>query len=195
MTARPVSGRVLLISVFAPLLAVILAGCAGLPTNSDVIKDTSQPTANSGEDVRLWPAQGPSLHADPYNIVENFLQTAASDEPDPEPAKQYLTGPAHDTWDPKKILVFSSETGAVQVGASGDEFAITGIAVGQVDDEGRYTAVANPTSQQYYFHVSGDAKNGYRIDSLPPGFGIALTQEAFRQYYTPFNVYYLAAKN
>lgn len=191
MTTRPLGGRVLVISVLASLLAAVLAGCAGLPTNSGVIKDTSQPTANGGEDVRLWPAQGPAVHADPYNIVENFLQTAASDEPDLEPAKQYLTGAAHDTWDPKKILVFSSETGVAPVGASGNEFVITGIAVGQVDDEGRYTAVVNPTSQLYYFHVGGDAKSGYRIDSLPPGFGIALTQEAFRQYYTPYNVYYL----
>jgi hypothetical protein len=38
--------------------------------------------------------------------------------------------------------------------------------------------------------VSGDEKNGFRIDSLPAEFGIALTQEAFRQYYTPYNAYY-----
>ena len=195
MTSRsargPVRARALLISALAPALAALLAGCVSLPTNSAVIKDTSQPTSNGGEDVRLWPAHGPHLGDDPYSILEGFLQTAASDEPDPEPAKQYLTGSARDTWDSKKVLVFSSETAVAAVPGSVNEFEITGIEVGWVDDEGHYSAVPNPTSQAYFFHVGGDDKTGYRIDSLPPDFGIALTQEAFRQYYTPYSVYYL----
>lgn len=191
MTTRPVGGRVLLISVLAPLLAAILGGCAGLPTNSSIIKDTSQPTSNGGEDVKLWPGHGPSQHDTPFQIVEGFLQTAASDEAEPDPAKQYLTGNARSTWDSKQVLVFSSETSVESVDGSSNEFEITGIAVGQVDDQGHYTTMRNPVSQRYPFHVTGDAKSGYRIDQLPQGFGIALTQEAFRQYYTPYNVYYL----
>jgi len=191
MTTRPRDRRSLLISLSVPLLAAIVAGCAGLPTNSGVITDTGQPTSNGGEDVRLWPAKRPSVKDGPKDIVEGFLQTAASDEPDPEPAKQYLTGPAHDTWDSKRVLVFSTETGVAQVGTSGNTFAINGVEVGQVDDQGRYTAVPIPVSQTYYFHVGGDAKSGYRIDALPSGFGIALTQEAFRQYYSPYDTYYL----
>jgi hypothetical protein len=186
----PLSARTLLISLLVPLLAAALAGCVSLPTGSAVIKNTSQPSANGGEDVRLWPAQGPSSGDTPRDIVEGFLQTAASDEPDLDSARQYLAGNARATWDSRKVLVFSTENAPVPSNAAGDEFQLTGVPVGEVDHNGRYTAIP-PTQQTYFFHVGGDQKTGYRIDQLPAEFGIALTQEAFRQYYTPYSVYYL----
>jgi hypothetical protein len=188
----PPRSRAVLVALAAPLLTALVAGCVDLPTNSGVIKDTSQPTSNGGEAVRIWPAaHGPSSTDSPLAVLEGFLQTAASDEPDPDAAQQYLSGHARGSWDPTTVIVFSSESSAIPVAGQPDEFEIKAVEVGRVDPGGRYTPTTQPKQDSYFFHVAGDAKTGYHIDQVPPGFGIPLTQEAFRSYYTPYSVYYL----
>ena len=190
-TPRP-RRRALLVALAAPVLTALIAGCVDLPTNSGVIKDTSQPTSNGGEAVRIWPAaHGPSSTDSPLAVLEGFLQTAASDEPDPDAAQQYLSGHARASWDPNTVIVFSSESSANPVSGQPDEFEIKAVEVGQVDPGGRYTPTTEPRLESYFFHVSGDTQAGYHIDEVPPGFGIPLTQEAFRSYYSPYSVYYV----
>jgi hypothetical protein len=184
-------GRRGLLAGLAAAVLAVTAGCVDLPTNSAVIKDTGQPTSNAEENVRIWPKHGPTSTDSPLSVLEGFLQTAASDEPDPGAAQQYLSGQARTTWDPKRVMVFSSERAANPTLTDSNQFVIKAVEVGEVDAEGRYTAIVTPMETDYTFHVGGDAKSGYHVDSVPPGFGIPLTQEAFRSYYTPYSVYYV----
>jgi hypothetical protein len=180
--------------VLAPLIALLTAGCVNLPANTSVTSVNKQANTGGGSDVRIWPRE-PSSADLPEAIVEGFLQTAASAPTNRTIARDYLVGSALKNWDPESVIVFSEESSVTSVSGRSDTFQIYGTEVATVSDTGVYVPVPSPQSIPYQFHLVHDAKNGYRIDGLPPGsgFGIPLTQEAFRSNYTAYNLYYLNA--
>jgi hypothetical protein len=197
-----VRGRAMLVLV--PLIALLTAGCVSLPATSVVTTVSKQANTNSGSDVRIWP-HGPQGTDTPETIVEGFLQAASSDPTNLTIAQSYLTGDALKHWDSGKVIVFSDESSVTET--SGQDqgqgqpatLRITGTQVATVSDDGVYQAELNPMQRSYEFRVVYDAKNGYRIDSLPDldslpddgTFGVALSPEAFRSDYTAYYLYYL----
>ena len=180
--------------VVVPLIGLLTAGCVNLPANTAVTSVNKQANTGSGSDVRIWPRE-PTSSDQPEAIVEGFLQTAGSAPTNRTIARDYLVGSALKNWDPESVIVFSEESSVTPVPGLADTFQIYGTEVATVSDTGVYQPVPTLQSVSYQFHVVHDAKNGYRIDGLPPGggFGIPLTQEAFRSNYTAYNLYYLNA--
>jgi hypothetical protein len=173
------------------LLALLATGCAGLPTGGGVVHD-NQADPQNGAALRIWPRK-PSPGDKQAEIVEGFLQAAASDEPNLTTAHAYLMGKAADSWDLNQVVIVNSNSSKPSpVPGTSDTFQITGTPVGSVNDYGSYQAVGIPQkSVVYQFHVTRDNANGYRIDRLPPGFGVGLSPEEFRSNYANYNLYYL----
>ncbi len=184
-----------LLALIGPLAT---AGCVNLPGNTTVSAIDKQGKAGSGADVRIWP-QAPQRNETSEQIVEGFLQTAASDPSNRSIAEAYLTGDALN-WHPHRVVVFSELSSPSQVSASSSDpsgevqVQITGTMVATVSDKGVYQQVLNPSKDApYTFSLSYDrAKGYYRIDKLPnDDFGILLTQEAFHANYAVHYLYYV----
>ncbi|HEV2347160.1 MAG TPA: LpqB family beta-propeller domain-containing protein [Actinocrinis sp.] len=181
-------------------LAALLgtAGCVNLPANTTVRAIGKQAEAGSGADVRVWP-QAPQSTDGPLEIVEGFLQTAASDPSNLSIARAYLTGDALN-WRPNRVVVFSDVSSPDPVANSGGgspsgdvQVQISGTMIAKVSDDGAYQQVLDVAKDATYtFSLSHDPAKGYRIDKLPSDdFGILLTQEAFRANYAAYYLYYL----
>lgn len=169
------------------LLALLATGCAALPTGGGVVGDTHPTDPQNGADLRIWPRK-PAAEDSPSQIVEGFLQAAASDEPSLTTASAYLTRQAAAGWHLNEVVILNSSSLAPGTGHS---YEITGTPVGTVNDDGVYQPVQGQQKPlTYTFHVIHES-DGYRIDRLPPGFGIGLSPEEFRSNYTNYNLYYL----
>lgn len=182
---------VLVLLALVTLLAT--AGCVNLPANTSVNVVRNPAKGGSGVDVRIWP-QAPQRGATPVQIVEGFLQTAASDLSNLPIAQDYLTGEAASNWHPKRVVVFSDVSSPKPVLDSADvRVQVTGTEVATVSDNGAYQQVLNPVKDAAYtFDLTLDANNNYRIDRLPGvEFGILLTQDRFRANYAAYYLYYL----
>ena len=193
MTGTPSLRRAVL--VLLGLIALLTtAGCVNLPANTSA-SVVANPAKGGGADVRIWP-QAPQRDATPGQIVEGFIQTAASDPSNLPITQDYLTGDAANIWHSNRVVVFSDVSSPVLVArdAQHAKVEITGTEVATVSDNGAYQQILNPIKENaYQFDLTFDpAKGYYRIDRLPGvDFGILLTQEAFRANYATYYLYYL----
>lgn len=194
MTGTPSFRR----AVFVLLALVTLlatAGCVNLPANTNVNVVGNPAKGGTGADVRIWP-QAPRRADKPEQIVEGFIQTAASDPSNLPIAQDYLAGGAQSSWNPNRVAVFGdlsspslspdqNEPGHIKV-------QITGTMIAKVSDTGAYQQVLDPIKDfNYVFSLTLDPAKGYRIDRLPSDFGILLPQEAFRANYAAYYLYYV----
>lgn len=194
MTGTPSLRRAVL--VLLGLIALLTtAGCVNLPANTSASVVANPAKGGSGADVRIWP-QAPQRGASPEQIVEGFIQTAASDPSNLPITQDYLTGDAANNWHPNRVVVFSDVSSPVRVAGDAQhvKVEITGTEVATVSDNGAYQQILNPRKENpYSFDLTFDpTKDYYRIDRLPGvDFGILLTQEAFRANYATYYLYYL----
>jgi Lipoprotein LpqB beta-propeller domain len=173
------------------------AGCVSLPTTGEP-SNTAALNANDGSAVRIW-AEAPRPGEGPVQIVDDFLQAAAASEQadggQANVAQQYLTtalqnpGPAQ--WDQREVLIFNNIGSVTPVPDEVGEYEFSGDQIGTVNDSGVYTTTTDTfPAPSYQFHVVL-VKGQYRIDQLPPGFGVALTQADFAASYSNYNLEYL----
>lgn len=191
MNATPSPRRAVLV-LLALVTLLATAGCVNLPANTSVNVVSNPAKGGSGVGVRIWP-QAPKPGAGPLQIVEGFLQTAASDPSNLPIAQDYLTGDAADNWHPNRVVVFSDVSSPTLVQDRGHvRVQVTGTEVATVSDNGAYQALSTRKDVPYTFELTQDSAKNYRIDRLPgQDFGILLTQEAFRANYAAYYLYYL----
>jgi hypothetical protein len=192
---RPVCGprprrRAPLTIVLAVAFALGAGGCAQLAKTGAPVSDTQPTGSANGDDVRIW-AQGPSPSNSEIQIVEGFIQAAASGQT--AIAQEYLS--PHVGWDANKVLIVANPTAVAPGPAATDTFFFTGTEVGTVDG-GAYSATADTTASSsaptsYFFHVTFIKNEGYRIDQIPTGFGRALTQDEFNATFATYGLEYL----
>lgn len=187
-TRRAVRRRGLL-ALLCALLACAAAGCGNLiPGAGPVTTYTSQASANSNNDVRVWPPE-PTKGESPDQIIDGFMLSSASGVADVDIAEDYLTGSARTSWSGNgEIFVYTTVLGIEPIGA--DEYQLSLDIVATVSSSGEYTpAPAAPDPQSFDFKLVQTA-DGYRIDQLPDGFGIAMAPEQFRSGYSSYSVFY-----
>ena len=120
--------------VLLSLLALVLAGCSGIPRSSRPSTVETVPfDVPSGVDV-----QPPPKNADPRTIVSTFLTVNGYPDPARDGAYQYLTNQAKSRWDSTTVTVLANE----HVGVfDGTKVVVTGTEIGSIDRTGVY----NPT--------------------------------------------------
>lgn len=182
-----------LISVtVAAATALLLAACGNLSTTLTAQVPTSGPiqqgekvTGGTDDQFIRVIARPPSPGMTPSQLIQGFLDASASFEGDHFVARQYLTKPASDTWDPSTVVrVFEgsgtlTETGRV-VNFSGSQAAtISANGSYRVSDAGATLLVGYDVIQ-----VEGE----WRISGLPSG--LVLSQPDVERTFRALAVYF-----
>ncbi|MFF3481660.1 LpqB family beta-propeller domain-containing protein [Streptomyces sp. NPDC002701] len=182
--------------VYAACGTVLLAGCASMPDGGDLrdVEASQRPDAQ----VRVF-AMPPRENAQPEEIVQGFLEALTSDDPEFETARKYLTDKASKEWRPNEsttVLADGPNTVAQHSGsreATGDyAYSLIGTKVATVDSQFAYEPAEGAYDKTVHLteHKEADGSKEWRIDALPPGLVMGMSD--FQRNYESVNKYYFA---
>lgn len=166
--------------------ALVLAGCANLPRSGPVT--ASDPQLPASQSIGLY-ARGPAAGATPEEIVEGFLAASAAGYSDEFlVAREFLAGPAVQTWQPlEQVRIFDeapvysrTPTGAVHLSVATEA---------SVDAAGRYSESAPDSTIEADFTLARGTGGEWRIIDLDDG--VLLPAANFRSVYTQVPLYFL----
>jgi hypothetical protein len=172
--------------------ALLLAGCAAMPSSGEVRRVGNGQQADADTQVQVFgipPHPGESAQ----EIVNGFLEATTSGEPDFDTAKKYLAADLKKRWNPLAgiTVLASGPTSKADTDAGTDasstQVAVAGVKAAQVDAGHAYT----PAHGGFDINV-GLVKQGneWRISDLPPG--LILSASDFQRIYHSANMYYFA---
>ncbi|KPC82625.1 lipoprotein LpqB [Streptomyces sp. NRRL S-4] len=178
---------------------VLLAGCGAMPVTGDVkAVDASQPGDAQVQVYAVPPREG----AAPIEVVDGFLESMTSDDPDFRTTRKYLTAEAARTWQPGEgttvLAQAPNRNGPTihdkQRRTTETTYTLTGEQVAAVDAQSSYRPLA-PSEYSQMLHLvrqkGSDGKQEWRIDIVPDG--LVLGQSDFKRLYRSVNKYYFAA--
>ncbi|GFM97485.1 hypothetical protein Sfulv_22960 [Streptomyces fulvorobeus] len=191
-------GRAVRMSALLCCAVVVLAGCASMPVAGDVKPvDASQPGDSQVQVYAVAPREG----ATPTEVVDGFLESMTSDDPNFMTTRKYLTGEAARTWKPSAGTTVLAKAPNRSGSSLYDKdrrrtegtYTLTGDQVAAVDAQSSYQPLA-PTDYSQTLHLvqekGADGKREWRIDIVPDG--LVLGQSDFRRLYRSVNKYYFA---
>ncbi|MFF0072453.1 LpqB family beta-propeller domain-containing protein [Streptomyces sp. NPDC005494] len=192
-------GRAVRLSALLGCGVVVLAGCGAMPVTGDVkAVDASQPGDSQVQVYAVPPREG----ATPSEVVDGFLESMTSDDPDFRTTRKYLTVEASRTWQPSEGTTVLSKapnrTGPTihdKVRRSTETtYVLNGEQVASVDEQSSYRPLV-PSEYSQTLHLvrekGADGKQEWRIDLVPDG--LVLGQSDFKRLYRSVNKYYFAA--
>ncbi|MBM7442850.1 hypothetical protein JOC24_006295 [Streptomyces sp. HB132] len=192
-------GRVVRLSVLLGCGVVLLAGCGAMPVTGDVkAVDASQAGDAQVQVYAVPPREG----AGPIEVVDGFLESMTSDDPDFRTTRKYLTAETARTWQPGEgTTVLAQAPNRNGPTIQGTErrttettYTLTGEQVAAVDAQSSYRPLA-PSEYSQMLHLvrerAADGKQEWRIDIVPDG--LVLGQSDFKRLYRSVNKYYFAA--
>ncbi|MCL1869339.1 MAG: LpqB family beta-propeller domain-containing protein [Promicromonosporaceae bacterium] len=160
----------------AVLAAVLLAGCASIPTAGRVRQGGDD--VAPGGDIGLI-AQGPVPGADPGGIVNGFLlatQAGPTSSTSFSVAREYLTADAGKAWQQNSRVVvldgMKVTAATIPDGTEKTTVTVTGSVVASVDDRGVYTEEPAPAAGDTSFTTSfvlSKQDGQWRISALDDG--------------------------
>jgi hypothetical protein len=170
--------------------ALVLAGCAGIPTSGPVhiggavVVTQDQPVTQSI-------AQPPRTGADTQQIVQGFVFAMASFDGDHAVAREYLTPDVSKTWKAEEggsriYQIDQTSGGYKQVGSS--EVDLSATKLGAISPQGEYTDSPEGTDLVVQFKLRKVAGQ-WRISNPPPD--LLLTAADRDRNYRAFDVYFL----
>jgi hypothetical protein len=176
--------------VAVALVAVLLSGCASLPTSGPVRAGRDLQAEPDNVGVRVI-GQPPLAGARPQDIVRGFLQASADFVNDHAVARLYLTPAARERWRPSTgTAVYDRSEGPFSVEpSSAGKVALTATEVATIDGQGHYRRTPAGTRLTRSFpmtRVDGE----WRIASLDNG--LVLTQSDVQETFRQLNLYFLA---
>ncbi|WP_031525277.1 LpqB family beta-propeller domain-containing protein [Streptomyces sp. NRRL F-5123] len=174
--------------------ALLLAGCASMPSGGEVSKVDDSQQAEGDTQVRVFGIP-PRAHEQPWEIVNGFLEATTSGETDFATAKQYLAADLKKRWKPLAgITVLSTVPRALPVSDPGPKATVETISLdntqtAKVDAGYAYRL----SSDLFHEQVHLVKQNGeWRIDDLNDG--LLLSAADFQRIYHSVNMYYFAAQ-
>ncbi|MGW0781045.1 LpqB family beta-propeller domain-containing protein [Streptomyces sp. NPDC002913] len=192
-------GRAVRLSALLGCGVVVLAGCGAMPVTGDVkAVDASQPGDSQVQVYAVPPREG----ASPIEVVDGFLESMTSDDPDFRTTRKYLTVEAARTWQPSEgttVLAKAPNRNGPTIHdkarrTTETTYTLTGDQVASVDAQSSYRPLA-PSEYAQTLHLvrekGADGKQEWRIDIVPDG--LVLGQSDFKRLYRSVNKYYFAA--
>jgi hypothetical protein len=171
-------------SVGVALVGVIVASCAGVPTDGAIQRGPLIGVADDPGVIRVI-ARPPAPGMEPIEIVRGFLAANAG-LTDVSIARQYLAPEISSRWDPADSI--SVIRGAVEITSVDDaSFLISGALDGVVDRRGRWSVVG--VGQEIESAITVAMVGGqWRISSVPDGLILTRTaaERALRTYALQF---------
>lgn len=171
----------------AAVAALLLAGCAQLPTSGEVHwADPQIPDAYSVDVL----AEGPMEDASAQEIVEGFMRASAYGHSDGfTVAQEYLTAEAGAEWDPTApVRIFAANEAPTYSTGSDGGVTVTVQTRAIVDEDGRYTE-RESSAYTASFTLVKDSNGQWRIASLADGLLISDTN--FTQTFSSSSLYFV----
>jgi lipoprotein LpqB-like beta-propeller protein/sporulation and spore germination protein len=183
--------------MLAMVLALVVAGCANVPTGSRVASGRAAERAESFDDpyVRVVPVR-PGRDWLPFQIVEGFLSASASFDDLHAVAREYMLRTTE--WEPDtRPTVTVYEDGSLQVRQDRTEtdqasVQVTGKQLGIVREDGQYEA--DPKQVAEMFHLVRTSQGQWRIAQLPGRLssGLLLSRRDVDRAFRTMNLYFFA---
>lgn len=181
--------------VYAACGAVLLAGCASMPDSGDLRDVESTPRQDT--QVRVF-AMPPAEGAQPWEIVQGFLEALTSDDPHYDTARKYLTPGAARRWRPEQSATVLADGPNIEPdGRPGGRentgsrsYTLAGDSVATVDAQQAYAPADRPYSKKVRLALDAKTKQ-WRISELPQG--VVMGQSDFQRNYKSVNKYYFAS--
>ena len=196
--------------------ALLAAGCSGFPDRGPVLEGRNVDSLGSGLQSFAAP---PVTGASPAAIVDGFLRAGEDVHEDHKVAREFLASP-ETPWQPDATIVVldkapqvtlvrqraagggvTSDVGSGPSPRPGDvaTVRVTGQVVAHVDGHGLMTlpgagsAGTQPASFDGAYHLAADEHGQWRIDRVPAGAGLVLTDEQFLSSFRPLPLYFADA--
>ncbi|WP_193312992.1 LpqB family beta-propeller domain-containing protein [Georgenia subflava] len=184
----PTRSRCARVLLLALACALALAGCVNLPRSGPVT--ASEPDLPVPQGIGLF-ARGPEPGATPQQIVDGFLTASWAGYSDEFlVARQFLAGPAVETWQPLEQVRIYADTPAPEYSRTDDgAVRLSVIGEGSVDSAGRYTETAVQTTLETDFTLARNPDGEWRIIDLDDG--VLLPVANFRSVYVQSALYFL----
>jgi hypothetical protein len=173
--------------------ALLLAGCASMPSSGEVRKVDKGQQADADAQVRVFGIP-PHVGETPTEIVSGFLEATTSGEPDFATAKNYLTTSFKEHWDPLAGITVlnngpqSDDGTEVGIGTKAmSTVAVSGAKAAMVDAKHAYQPDEGPFRTTVHLVKE---HNEWRISKLDNG--LILSASDFQRIYHSVNMYYFA---
>ena len=178
------SGRAKPVALLLVLLAVLLAGCARIPTSGPVGKSSEGSAGNLSAPVFLPAA--PQDGATPETIIDYFYRAGSGYEDDYAVARQYLTQASSVSWKPDQRALVYREARVVP-GEAENVYNYELDVAYTVDADGIATQSPEGTVEKIPVTVT-QVDGEWRISALPDGTAIA--EETFKVIYGAYPIYF-----
>jgi len=157
--------RILQGAATAVVAALLLAGCAGIPTASRV---GSQPIDADDDNSRVVLAQGPQAGATPEELLVGFLRAQRAPKDQYFIAREYLTDEFRTVWSPTAGAIIT-DTPIVPDVIDEDTITVTVRIDSVVNANGNYSDLGDPQSETLPYEFEQNADGEWRISSAPAG--------------------------
>lgn len=171
------------------IVALLVAGCAQVPTSGPIV-EVDQPVTDTGGTsfVRVL-ARPPQPGMTPAEIVQGFLDAASGFEDDHAVAKEYLTDPAAQSWNPSVgVRIYGNDTEALTL-LSDTVVEMTAAQQGLISDRSQYVQSPPGSTMAVTFDLA-EVDGQWRISRAPQG--LLLSRAALERSFREFETYYVA---
>ncbi|MBN9139650.1 MAG: GerMN domain-containing protein [Micrococcales bacterium] len=151
-------------------LAMLLSGCAGIPTGGAV--GTIGIGSDDDGDELLTLAEGPQPGDSPAQLLNGFLIAQRAPQQNYSVARDFLASELRAKWSPTARVLISDGPIVVQSDdedAAGDGLDVTVDVGAVVDSTGVYTELAHPETQNLSYEFEQNADGEWRISRAPAG--------------------------
>ncbi len=166
-------------------VALLLAGCANIPTSGSV----SRLTIDRGAGAPALPTlpDEPVKGASQQQILAGFIKAGRGPQLSYQVARDFLTPDFGNKWNPNAgVLISSTPIVTSQVAPNTLQISISVSA--EVDATGRYTSYNNPQSKPLQFSFVKDTSGQWRISAAPDG--TILTPGRFSSIFQSYPLYF-----
>ncbi|MFT4305646.1 MAG: LpqB family beta-propeller domain-containing protein [Microbacterium sp.] len=178
-------------AVVCVLLALALAGCAGLPTSGSVQAGESA-TSSEDEPSFDFRPDGPQTDASPEQIVDGFITAASSPEGTSADgswaiARSFLATDYRADWNPQASVVVDVFADRQYTVADDGTVSVQVTPVATVDDAGTYTPTEGGTITLTY-RLAQQEDGQWRIVDAPAG--LLMDEDLFASVFHSYEVMY-----
>ncbi len=193
MSSRPMSSRrrtVRAAAVVGALGALVLTGCAGIPSSGPVHQAGTVVDERDDPFTRII-AYGPVPGMNKQQVVQGFLSASASFDDNHAVARQFLTSARARDWNADAgVTEYYSDTssgGGIKWSETGDTVGVTAPVAGTLSELGAFTGAVPNTQASTQFKLT-KVGGQWRISDLKKG--LWLTSNDVGRAYRSYDIYF-----